>query len=403
MAVKSGQILHDVHGFVVDRIQSGGVDSLDIPEEKIYELGNFESVETVRDTPNLSFGVETLDTSTEFEALLTFIDPTTVSPGDEIDLNDHKPMDIIAPFKAGQGLFTVNRGLIIPYLTLESSTYRFALRQNSSQQHTLRGDSYFFADGAPYYQEFSGNGVTSQFNFDNPALPYRYGGDVLYAVSVCVVFSDGTYRRLFFGEDYTNTNGHFNLLDPATDAPAGSTLRCVYASAVTTSYPQSVHATAEEKPGAVRGRDIDVYIATADATTVFERWTSVQSFEVSRRVTLDADEEFGNPQYVAQDYDVPEVSGSITVKPRDNADLWDKVFQVADVTPGEIAGPLTSVALPVELHINDDDGSRLKTLYIPDARFKVPGVPGRVQTKMEVSFEWSSDGGTLLVYDGERP
>jgi hypothetical protein len=44
----------------------------------------------------------------------------------------------------------------------------------------------------------------------------------------------------------------------------------------------------------------------------------------------------------------------------------------------------------------------VKTLYIPDARFTVPGVQGRVQQKTEVTFNFSSDGGTLLVYSGNR-
>ena len=50
MAIKAGQILHDAEGYVIDRIQSAGVGSLNIPEEKIKELGNFNTVATVRDT-----------------------------------------------------------------------------------------------------------------------------------------------------------------------------------------------------------------------------------------------------------------------------------------------------------------------------------------------------------------
>lgn len=36
MAIKAGKIIHDVNGYVIDRIQTGGPDSLNIPEEKIY-------------------------------------------------------------------------------------------------------------------------------------------------------------------------------------------------------------------------------------------------------------------------------------------------------------------------------------------------------------------------------
>jgi hypothetical protein len=80
------------------------------------------------------------------------------------------------------------------------------------------------------------------------------------------------------------------------------------------------------------------------------------------------------------------------------------VHAVSNVAAGNVAGALTSVPLPVEIRISDPDtGVRHKTLYVPDARFKVPALEGRVQQKMEPTFEWTSDGGKLLIYDGVRP
>lgn len=387
----------------MDRIQTGGAGNLNIPEEKIYELGNWQSCGVTRDTPDLSFDLESFDVSVELEALLTFTDPSTVNDGDEIDLNNQVPLELISPLKIGNNLFGVERGIAVPFLTLESSTYRFGVRQNSSQQHTLRGDSYFYLDGAPYYEEYSGNGVSATFALSNTAIEYNYSGDTIHVVEVSVVYSDGTYRRLVFGDDYTDTTTDFTLADPANDAPTGSVIRVIYASATATSYPQTVHEDSSVKPCAIRGKDIDVYIGTDAATPVFSRWNSVTSFEVTRRVTLDADEEFGNPQLVSQDFDVPDVSGTITVKPRDLDDLYGKIYEVANVPAGEIAGPFTSVALPVEVRITDPaDGTRQKTLYIPDARFTIPSLQGRVQQKLEVQFGFSSEGGQLLVYKGER-
>ncbi len=57
----------------------------------------------------------------------------------------------------------------------------------------------------------------------------------------------------------------------------------------------------------------------------------------------------------------------------------------------------------MEIRISDPDtGVVLKTLYVPDARFQIPGVQGRVQTKLETTFNFTSDGGSLTVYSGER-
>lgn len=399
MAIKAGQILHDVHGFVVDRIQTGGPGNLNIPEEKIKELGNYQTVATIRDIPDLSFDLESLDVSTEIEALLTYQVPSSISDGEEIDFVSAVPIDVISPFKAGSGLFTIVRGLALPYLTLENATYRFGTKANATQSFSLRGDSIFYAQGTPYYQEFTASG-TGPYTLAHTALPYMDGADTLYALGVCYVRTDGTFKRLFFGDDYTNTATTVTLL---AAAPVGSKVRVVYASATAASYAQTVHQGVSVKPAAVRGKDIDVYIGSTAATPVFSRWTGVQSFEVSWRVSLDNDEEFGNPHYVAQDYDVPEVGGTIVIRPRDPQDLWDKIYQVADVPSNEVAGPATSTTLPIELRINHPDtGARLKTLYIPDARFTPPPIQGRVGQKVEATFSFNSDGGVLKVYKGAR-
>src|SRR4051812_13113989 len=71
MAIKAGQIVHAGNGVaVIDRIQTGGPGQLNIPTEKINELGNYKSVATIRDTPDLTFTAESFDVSTEFEGLV---------------------------------------------------------------------------------------------------------------------------------------------------------------------------------------------------------------------------------------------------------------------------------------------------------------------------------------------
>lgn len=404
MAIKAGQFLHDVQGFVIDRIQSGGVSNLNIPEEKIYELGNYQTVATVRDIPDLSFDLESFDVSTEVESVLLGLNPGSAVNGDEFDFARSMPIDVVSPFKSGQGAFDIVKGIAVPYLTLESATYRFGVRQNSTQAFTLRGDSVYYIPGTPMWQQFSITaGANQTYTFTQTAKPYTESGDTLYALSVCVKnTTTAQYKRLFFGEDYTNTSAGVTLLAD-WDTAGYDIVHVVYGTDVAGSYPQSVHEDTSVKPAAVRGKDIDVYIGTNAATPVFSRWNGVQSFEVSRRVNLDNDEEFGNSHYVAQDYDTADVTGSITIKPTDPDDLWDKIAQIANVASTEIAGPLSSVALPVELRVNDPDtGNRLKTLYVPDARFTLPAVQGRVQTKQTVQFNFTSDGGSLLVYKGER-
>lgn len=401
MAIKSGQILHDAAGYIIDRIQTAGVGNVNIPEEKIYELGNFQTVATIRDIPDLSFDLESFDMSCEIEAIITGQDPTAVVDGDEFDFGLAMPLDIISPFKSGTNQYDIVRGIALPYLTLERVTYRFGLRQNSTQQFTFRGDSIYYVPGTPYYQEYANSGAGA-YTFTNTAIEYVEQGESHYALCVTAVDrTASTYQRLFLGDDYTNTSAGFTTLAALGDF---DTLCVVYGSATPATYAQGVHETASVKPAAIRGKDIDVYVGTDDATPVFTRWTSVQSVEVTRTVNIENDEEFGNTHFVTSDYDTAEVTGSIVVKPRDPAELWTKIAQIADVATNKIVGPYTSTFLPVEIRISDPDtGDVLKTLYVPDCRFTIPGVQGRVQTRLETTFNFNSDGGTLLVYRGLRP
>lgn len=401
MSIRSGAILHDVNGFVVDRIQTGGAGNLNIPEETIKEVGNWQTVATIRDIPDLSFDLESLDVSTEIESLLTYVDPTANTSGQKFEFIHAKPIDVISPFKSAPGNFDIVRGIAIPYLTLESATYRFGTKANATQQFTLRGDSIYYVPGQPYYQEFTLAG-TGPYTLTHTALPYMERGATIYVLGLCYITPAGTYKRLFHGSDYTDTANGFTL---TVAPPTGSKIRAVYGSATLGTYPQSVHQGVGVKPAAVRGKDIDVYVGTTDATPTFSRWGGVQSFDVNWKVTLDNDEEFGNYHYVAQDYDVPDVSGTIVVRSRDPQDLWDKIYQVANITnSGEIAGPNTSVGVPVELRIsNPDTGVRIKTLYVPDARFTPPPIQGRVGQKLDPSFAFKSDTGQLHVFNGARP
>lgn len=400
MSIKAGQILHDAHGYVLDRIQSAGVTSLNIPEEKIYELGNFRTVATVRDIPDLSFDCEQFDMTCEMEAIITGQDPTTIIAGQEFDFNNYMPIDVISPFKSGTNAYDIVKGVAIPYLTLEKATYRFGVKQNATQTFTFRGDTINYIPGTPYYQEFTNTGAAT-YSFTNTAIEYVEAGISHYALCVVAINrSTHTWKRLFQGTDYTNTSSGFTT----TGANAGYTKFAVtYGSATAGTYLQTVHQNVSIKPAAIRGKDIDIYVGNTSATPVFTRWTSVQSFEVNRTVNLDKNEEFGNAHYTSQDYDTADVSGTIGVRAQDPAELWTKLAQVANIATNKIIGPYTSVFLPVEIRITDPDtGTLLKTLYIPDCRFTVPAIQGKVQSKLETSFAFSSDGGTLKVYSGAR-
>lgn len=408
MAVKAGQLIHTGNDAVLlDRVQSAGPGDLNIPTEKIYELGNYESVATIRDVPDLNFSLESFDVSCEVEALLVNKDLATT---DSFDLSTSVAMDIASQWKLGKETvtpFSVFNSVGLPFLTPESIGYRFGLRDNARQTIGLRGDSIYYCPGSVYVDKTVGTGAAGQsIATSHPAGVYTDAGGARRILSITV-----GNQRLSPGADYTITG------DPAGGGYAATTVTLREAVPVTTEirvmffssdvreYPQAVHETTAIKPAAVRGKDIDVYIGGYDPDDIpgsqVNKWTSVQSASVDWRVTLEKDEEFGNYSAVGQDYDVPDVTGSIELKPRDPAELFTKIRRITGVTAtDEAVGANSSVVLPLDIVIKDgaNAGATLKRLHVPDARFTVPGYTGRVQTKLTTSLAMTSDTGKLIVY-----
>jgi hypothetical protein len=478
MAIKGGQIIHAGNGVaVIDRIQTAGPGQLNIPTEKIYELGNYNSVATVRDTPDLVFTSESFDVSLEFEALLsgaytgrTVSDAVTTSAdatltsataafvaadvgrqirifynngttqvttilsrtsGVSIELSENAtatdtaveiqiwpngidlatavPVDIASQFKAGvtaTSPYAVINSVALPFLYLEQMSYRFGLRDNATQQAQLRGDTIFYNPGPTFVESTAGSGVAAQ------AIPTAHSA---YAVGESdgrrvLAVTVGT-SRLTFGVDYTETYGSISggaavtTIHLVDAVPTTSTVRLIYSSPTSVSYDATTHPSATVKPAAVRGRDIDVFIGGYDPDDVAgsqaNKLTSVQAVTLDWRVTIDKDEEFGNYYAVSQDFDVPSVTGSIDIKPRDPAELMSLIRTLEGISDAtKVLGTATSVPLELDIVIkNANDESRvIKRLHVPDARFTPPGFQGRIQQKLTVTVPFESDEGDLLIF-----
>lgn len=510
MAIKAGQILHVANQFVVDRIQTGGPGDLNIPQEKIYELGNYQSVGIVRDVPDLSFNLECLDVDTEVEALLTgSVDPFADATSTKYELAKNVPIDIISPWKTPYGEFETVNGVAIPGLTLESASYRYGLQENAGETFTLNGDAIFYIPGSPWQDIATGDGVETEFLFEHgPALLYQEGGKNLYALSVSVDGTRMTEIPIAGLADATTAGDTLVYAAASTGgedgiefaiAPAnGAKISIVYGSAETVDYTQNgvtpfgagtgnlVHQSVAVKPAAIRGKDLDVYFATAlpvgggitnkaltsnvatlttatahglttgdivtvsgvDAifdgtytvastptTTTFTyakvaadvassadtgnvgtpievRWPDVQSATIDWRVTLEEDYEFGSTRAVSREAtDVPAVTGSVELRPRSVDAFFTRLRQLTGTPDGQIIGPQSSVAGAFRLELRNPEsggasavpaGTVLKTHYVPDARFTIPGYTGQVQQKLNVTLNFESDGGVLETFKGPR-
>lgn len=433
LAIKSGQLIHVSNQVLLHRAQTAGPGTVNINRDKIYELGNYLSVGTITDIPDLSFSLESFDTTAELEAILTGVIPVddpnpagtyaALPDGSAFKLNKALPMDVASVFKPGStaaNSFDEVGSVAIPYLTLEQMSYRFGITDNASQQATLRGDTLLYTPGSTYIEIFPAAGAKV---LAHPAYPYN--GDSVAGTRYALSVSLSTGERLSFGTDYTEAVTGAGAtksvtITLTTPPPTGTRVQVIYASDVVATYPQASHAktgTAANgftgpapRPAAIRGRNIEVFVGGLALTN---RWNSVQSVNVDYRVTLERDEEFSNSSVVAQDFDVPDVSGSVELKPRDYKDLYTKVRQIAGVPDGEVVGPLTTAPLNIDIVLHNPDitpaqkaagtSDILKTIRIPDARFNFPGFQGRVQQKLSVTMDWSSDTGDVTIYKGAAP
>ncbi len=524
MSIKAGQILHVGNGLLIDRIQTAGVTGLNVNEERLEELGNFEAVGTIRDIPDLTFEIESYDPGTELEEMLVGL-PGNSANGTLIDLtNNGVPLDVISPYK-NPGLFTIVRGVAIPFLTLESLSYNFTLNDPMTQTATLRGDSVFYIPGSVFREGFVGDGALVTFTYTNgPAFVVTIDSAAQHLLGVTV---DGVRQKFGVDNDYTTSTTQITF----NTAPANTAdIQIVYGSAVASTYSGGVAAqgtltmdtiptdadtltldaktytfqtTLTDVDGniaiggslaqaklnliaavhlsgnagtdyadsmtvhptvragtfivdaaiftaktvgiagnsivttetftpvtnvfdaatlgtttagvdtvhgvntggvAVRGRNVRVTVADSGGGNPVI-WTGVQATTVEWRVTLERDEEFDNAFLVTQDFDVPEVSGTITLKPADATVLVTKIQQSAGLTGTNI---VTASEDPPKLEItvevlNPSTGANLKTIVVEDAKMVVPSIQPAVGAKLEVEFPWTSAAGLIKIYVGDKP
>lgn len=401
MTIRAGQFVTFGNNILIDRIQTGGVNNVNIPEEKIHELGNFQTVGTVYDIPDLTFEIESLDVSTDIEAMLNGLDPTTITDGELISFDNARPLNVVSPFRAGNFLYNIVRGIAVPWLNLEQVTYRYGVRANATETFTLRGDAIYYIPGTPWVDQVAG-GSTAYTFINGPALPMQEHGETIHALGVdWIDLTTGLYQRLFFGEDYTDDATGITIVNAAKAPPATAQLRIMYGSLVADTVPQSANTPASVKPAAVRAQNLDVYIAPNSATPAYARFTGVQSVEVNRRVNLEQTQEFGNTHNISSDWDTADVNGQLMVRSNDPTDLWNKVAELASQDPTQVTSPIPTIPVYMEIHVNHPvTGARLKTLRVPDAIFTIPPASGRQQQKLETTWRWESQTGILEVFKG---
>jgi hypothetical protein len=410
MSVHAGTILHLGGRNVIDRVQSAGLGDARVPQDVIREVGNPYIVDKIPTDPSFQFTLETLDVSSEIEAWLAgyiatdeddgadgvdsgvpTIGGAAIAAGHEFKWNDTGFVNVISPWKdplSGDAGDVVAGHLIPGYMPTRIS-YRFGVTENAATTVELSGGSYYYAKGAPREQFETGDGGS--------------GGTSFKAIFGVIV--NGVLQTE--GVDYTQAPTGVVATAVATVTfavapPVDADIRFVYFTSASESYPRAAHASTIVKPGAVRGRHICVYLGSGINRA---KVGGVQSAELTATVDGDFEREFCNEEIVGYSINGRDCNGSLGVRSK-NADAFlDLVSKVTGVAKTEVQGWLNTNDLPMEIQILNpkNPAQVIKTLYVPDAQFQVPGTPARVNTPTDFSFGWESKSGTYSAFKGAKP
>lgn len=416
MSVHAGTILTVAGNNVIDRIQSAGLGDVRVPVETIREVGNRLVVDKVQGEADFTFSLESLDVSTEIEALLhgklgaTLTDPTAGpgagdADGTEYKWEDCQYINVVSPWKDATtgSAGTVAAGHIIPGYYPTRISYRFGVTDNAAQTVELGGGSFYYAGYAPVEENAEGDGTTTAFVTSDPAIRHRKGGAGGSTFrSVFGVLVDGQLKTE--GVDYVVTGGNATVATITfTVAPAdGAVVRFAYFTNADRAFPQTVHASAITKPGAVRGRNIAIYLGSGGGR---QRVSSVQSFELEATVDSDVEREMGNDEIVGRTINGTDCTGTLTVRSRDSEAFIAMLAKVTGVSTTEVFGYLNSNAIPLEAQIQDpkNPGTVLKTLYVASAIFQTPGTPARVNAPTDFAIRFEAQDGTYSAFKGAKP
>ena len=208
------------------------------------------------------------------------------------------------------------------------------------------------------------------------------------------------------GVDYTQSPSNSPSAAAATvtftTAPANNAVVVIcYFTTTTKSYPQTVHASTVVKPAAVRGRNICLYLGSGGTRT---KLGGVQSFELEATVDSQPDREFCNEDIIGRTVNGTDCNGTVTLRAKDKDAFIAALSKVTGVSSTEVFGFLNQHEVPLELVIQNpkNPAQTLKTLYVADAIFSVPGTPARVNQAIDFELRFESKNGTYKAYKGAK-
>lgn len=416
MSIQAGTILHVGGNNIIDRLQSAGFGNTKMPIEAIREIGNTNIVDKVPGEPDFTFTMESFDVSCEIEAWLvgkvgdgtpagapgaTDVDGTAYP----IDGQHCQWVNVTSPWRDPlSSAGTIDAGHIVPGFYPTKLSYKYGVKENSSETLDLQGSSFYFHESAPVEHYATGDGTTVTFSTPENAVPYREGGagGTIFR-SIFGVIVDGTLMTK--GVDYsttpTNTAAPGIASITLNVAPAaGKTVKFCFFSTAIKQFPAALNASSVVKPAAVRGRNICVFLGSGGAAA---QVGAVQSATLEYAVQGQVERELCSPEVTGYTVLGTDVTGDIVVRARDITQIFTLLSKVTGVSRSEVIGWLNTNAIPLSIKIQNpkNPAAILKTLYVSDAMFDIPDSATKVNTPLDFTLSFQSQTGTYQVFKGD--
>lgn len=415
MSIFAGSILHVGGNHVIDRLQSAGLGNVKVAMETVREIGNTLVVDKVPQEPTFTFSMEATDVSNDMLAFLlgksgaeaSGSSPSSGDPdGTVYDPTLCQFVNIVSPWKdpATGSAGVVNAGHLVPGFYPTKISYSYGVTANATETVDLEGAEFYYGEWSPIEEQVVAGAGQTAFPTTHVPVKYRVGGETSNIVRyVFGVLVNGSLQTE--GIDYTVNNGAINdgvvQTITFTNAPGnGAVVKfCYFASDLNASYPQTVHTSTLVKPGAVRGRNILVFLG-AGANRI--QLGGVQTFTQDFTITGEIDRQLGSLVPVGRTITGFDCTGTIGFRARDKNAFFAAISEATGVPRSEVVGwlNLNPVPLTVQIQNPKNPAQIIKSVAIADARIQVPGTPGRVNAATDFSLEYESANGTFLEYKG---
>ena len=409
MSIRAGDILHVGGQNVIDRIQQAGLPNATVPTEVIREVGNVNVVDNIPQEPDFNFQMQSFNVGTELMAFFTGQSggqasgafPGASDPeGTEYRWADCGFVNICSPWKdpSSGSAGKVEAGYLIPAYYPTKYTLNFGVTANAQQTAELSGGSYFFGQSAPIEEKFTAAG-SKEFITTHPTVKHRKGGGESEEFqNVFGVLVDGDLQ--VEGEDFevTGGNGSAATVKFSIAPVSGADVRIAYFTTAEQSFPDSVHASTQVLPGAVRGRNIIIKVNGVKVG-------GGQTFTMEASVEGEVQRELGTEDIISYVVKGFACSGTFTVRPKDKAAFFKLMHELFGVEENEVFGWFNdhTVKLDVEIQNPKNPAKVLKTVRIGDAKFQPPGENAQVNSATDFAISYSSVEGVFSEFKGAAP